>query len=112
MYNSESSSAIERAFAIYDDLLRNPSFDRYEENAGEIDRIFEYLRQQEFSEEDRKQLVNLKKMHDELIGKILLEKASLGERISAIDRKRRVNDQYGKISNYSGSDAFFIDFKK
>ncbi|MEK4360383.1 hypothetical protein NYE48_25600 [Paenibacillus sp. FSL M7-1455] len=112
MYNLELSSAIERASAIYEDLLTNPSFERYEEKAGDIDQIFDYLRQQEFSHEERKKLENLKKLHDELISNILHEKASLGEQIAALDKKRRVTNQYGKISNYYGQDAFFIDYKK
>lgn len=105
-------SAEDRLILIYTQLLKTPTFENYEMNAVEIDNLFVQLQQDESYGHDLGKLNEIKKLHDQVVSMILLEKESLSEQISSFKRKKFVSGQYGKVSNYEGMDAFFVDYKK
>lgn len=112
MVNSNLSLLVNRFGEIHRELLNNRTFEAYEIIVEQMDRLFEELQQQNFNEDDRDQLLQIKNMHDDIINIILLEKVNLVKDIAVFSKKKQVTSQYGKISDYDGSSAFFIDYKK
>lgn len=107
-----SKTTVDHIIALYKEFLGDPSFESYESFENELDVLFDELRLQVPGNIDHKKLLKVKELHDQVISIILLEKESLGKKISAFNQKKHATNQYGKVSSYDGMDAFFLDFKK
>lgn len=102
-------SAADNLIKLYEEILREPTFEMYEEKSLEIEQFFNKLQQETSS--DRGKLLKVKELHDQLISVILLEKESLGKQITDFGKRKYVSNQYGKVSNHDNVDAFFVDYK-
>lgn len=107
-----SISIADRLILIYEEILRKSTFEDYEANAEIADDLFERLKIQELNIDDQGKLIYVKKLHDQIISMILLEKESLREEISIFSKKKQVSNQYGKTSNFDKMDSFFVDYRK
>ncbi|MFE4573231.1 hypothetical protein [Paenibacillus chitinolyticus] len=97
---------------VYQAILMNPCFELYEQNAERIDDLYEQLKHLHIRKEDKLLLAEIKILHDQVMNAILLEKTSLSREITEIEKRKQVSVQYSKLSNYSGSDSYFVDFKR
>ncbi|MEK3783907.1 hypothetical protein [Paenibacillus sp. FSL R5-0810] len=110
--SKESQSLEDRLIHLYKEVLREPKFENYEANVGEIDALFSQLQQRGNIQHDRGKLIEIKTLHEQIVSMILSEKEGLGEEFTKFNRKKNASSQYGKVSDYERMDAFFVDYKK
>ncbi|MGG1877324.1 hypothetical protein ABDI30_06975 [Paenibacillus cisolokensis] len=101
----------DRLIELFQEILKDNTFESYESCAGEIDALFLQLQQRENKEYDLGKLAEIKKLHDQVVSMIQHEKEGLGKEINEFSKKKKVSSQYGKVSYYEGMDAFFVDYK-
>ncbi|MBU5670957.1 hypothetical protein [Paenibacillus brevis] len=98
--------------ALYEEVLREPTFEKYEANSDKINALFLQLQQREPQKHDHGKLSKIKMLHDQIMSMIHSEKDSLEKEILFFRSKKNASNQYGKVSVYETMDAFFIDYKK
>ncbi|AWB46228.1 hypothetical protein DCC85_20065 [Paenibacillus sp. CAA11] len=106
-------SAFQRILEIYKLILsESATFDEYTKYSEELDQLYIEVGSKEPSEEDSLILEDIKVLHERIIQLIMLEKEKLSQEIVMFEKRKRMTQDYGKLSNNYDVGAFFVDFKK
>lgn len=73
----------DRLISLYEEILREPTFEKYEANSDNINALFLQLQQRESHKNDQGKLGKIKMLHDQIVSMIQSEKDSLEREISS-----------------------------
>ncbi|WP_068783801.1 hypothetical protein [Paenibacillus phocaensis] len=108
----QAINPVEQLLFLYRKVMDHPCFDQYQLYESDITLLFERIMTMQLSDSDRELLSEVRLIHEQITNVILLEKGELVEQIDLLERKKRVSDHYGRLSNTNNVGAFFVDFKK
>lgn len=111
MSKQESNPLLE-LMQIYRTILEKSDFEVYENYADTVDRLYIEINLMKLTPSDLEILTEVRKLHEEIIQFITLEKDNLGQEIIMLKKRKRMTQDYGKSYNAYDVDAFFVDFKK
>ncbi|GIO33300.1 MULTISPECIES: hypothetical protein [Paenibacillus] len=109
--NVSLGNSIDEILLIYQNILQNPSFKMYEENANRLDQLYEDVKNQPITSEDKVKIAQILELNEQVIQVILNEKVMLSQEIIMFEKKKQATNYYGKLSNTYDVGAFFVDFK-
>ncbi|MDK8181638.1 hypothetical protein [Paenibacillus sp. UMB4589-SE434] len=110
--NMIPDEVIKQLSQLYQKIMLDPCFDRYEEHQEEFDFCYSCLEGLQLNEQQKSDLAALSDLHSQLIRVILLEQLSVREDMNLHERKKQVSNKYSKLSVYDGTESYFLDQKR
>ncbi|WP_028543966.1 hypothetical protein [Paenibacillus taiwanensis] len=110
-YHEENPSVIISSLVeVYQVILQDFQFERYEQYESELDSLYSKLAQCNLPEAARSELMIVKELHDQLVDHILVEKNDLNRDLIKIETGKKASNPYMKFN--APSNAFFFDQKQ
>jgi len=107
-----NNSLFIRIREIYKLILSESTFDEYAKHSDELDQLYIQVGKEKLPEENRLILEDIKVLHEQVIHLITSEKEALAQEIVLHEKKKRMTQDYGKLSNNYDVGAFFVDSKR
>ncbi|MEQ7050346.1 hypothetical protein ABN764_06750 [Paenibacillaceae sp. P-4] len=94
----------------YIEILKEPSFEAYEQVSSYINECYEELGRYTINPEHKTDLQEIQRYHHQLIDIIQFEQSQLRNKMDLLDRKQAANNQYQRYQ--ATQESFFLDRKQ
>lgn len=110
--NSITNNPVYEIFRIYKIILANPCFEEFQKHESMLDHLYTKLDSWELTKEEKTELLEIQKMHEQIIRFIVEEKESISQEIFLHEKKKHAANHYNTLSNNYDVGALFMDFRK